>query len=49
MTLKNKVPFALHVFPHGPHGTGLAANLPEARQWPTLCAEWLKGLDFTGK
>ncbi|HET6441522.1 MAG TPA: alpha/beta hydrolase [Phycisphaerae bacterium] len=46
---KNKVPFALHVFPHGPHGIGLAANVPEARQWPTLCAEWLKGLGFTGK
>jgi len=46
---KNKVPFALHVFPHGPHGIGLAANVPEARQWPALCAEWLKGLGFTGK
>jgi acetyl esterase/lipase len=46
---RNKVPFALHVFPHGPHGIGLAANVPEARQWPTLCAEWLKGLGFTGK
>lgn len=46
---KNKVPFALHVFPHGRHGIGLAANVPEARQWPTLCAEWLTGLGFTGK
>jgi len=46
---RNKVPFALHVFPHGPHGIGLAANVPEARQWPTICAEWLKGLGFTGK
>ena len=46
---KNKVPFALHIFPHGRHGLGLAANVPEARQWPALCAEWLKGLGFTGK
>jgi len=46
---KNKVPFALHIFPRGPHGIGLAANVPEARQWSALCAEWLKGLGFTGK
>jgi acetyl esterase/lipase len=51
---KNKVPFALHVFPHGPHGVGLAdgdrgAKAPEARQWPALCAEWLKQLGFAAK
>ncbi len=43
---KNKIPFALHVFPHGPHGTGLAADVPEVRQWTPLCAAWLKGLGF---
>jgi len=51
---KHKVPFALHVFPHGPHGIGLAdgpraAKAPEARAWPALCAEWLKGLGFAPK
>jgi acetyl esterase/lipase len=48
---RHKVPFALHVFPRGPHGIGLgdgprAAKAPEARQWPALCAEWLKGIGF---
>jgi acetyl esterase/lipase len=43
------VPFALHVFPHGPHGTGLAADVPEVRQWPALCAAWLTALRFTGQ
>ncbi len=51
---KHKVPFALHVFPRGPHGIGLAqgrraAKAPEARQWPALCAEWLKGIGFAAK
>jgi len=51
---KNKVPFALHVFPRGPHGIGLGdgdrgAKAPEARQWPALCAEWLKNLGFAAK
>jgi len=51
---KNKVPFALHVFPHGPHGIGLGdgdrgAKAPEARQWPAICAEWLKNLGFAAK
>ena len=48
---KNKVPFALHVFPRGPHGIGLAdgdrgKNAPDARQWTAICAEWLKNLGF---
>ncbi|MCX5676872.1 MAG: alpha/beta hydrolase [Planctomycetota bacterium] len=51
---KNKVPFALHVFPRGPHGIGLGdgdrgAKAPDARQWPAICAEWLKNLGFAAK
>ena len=51
---RHKVPFALHVFPRGPHGIGLAqgprgAKAPAARQWPALCAEWLKGIGFAAK
>jgi acetyl esterase/lipase len=45
----NKVPFSLHVFPRGDHGLGLAANVPEVRQWTVLCAEWLKGIGFAAK
>jgi acetyl esterase/lipase len=40
---RNGVPFALHVFPTGPHGLGLAPDHPEARAWPDLCAQFLQG------
>lgn len=51
---KHKIPFALHVFPHGPHGVGLADGprgdkAPLARQWPALCEAWLKDLGFAPK
>ncbi|MBM4017602.1 MAG: alpha/beta hydrolase [Planctomycetes bacterium] len=46
---KNKVAFALHVFPHGRHGLGLAADAAEVKQWPALAAEWLKGIGFAAK
>ncbi|MET0304357.1 MAG: prolyl oligopeptidase family serine peptidase, partial [Microbacteriaceae bacterium] len=36
------VPHALHVFPHGPHGIGLAAGHGDAEGWTTLCASWLR-------
>jgi acetyl esterase/lipase len=42
----NKVPFALHVFPHGAHGLGLASNNSEVGQWPALCGNWLKSIGF---
>ncbi len=35
------VPFALHVFPRGRHGLGLATDDPTVGQWTTLCARWL--------
>lgn len=38
----NEVPFALHVFPRGDHGLGLAPDHPLARAWPDLCCDWLK-------
>ena len=41
-----KVPYALHVFPDGPHGMGLAANDPVVGAWPGLCVRWLKALGF---
>jgi acetyl esterase/lipase len=46
---KNKVPFALHVFPHGPHGVGLATGNPVLSAWTGLCATWLKEIGFVGK
>ncbi|WP_432889964.1 alpha/beta hydrolase [Kribbella sp. CA-245084] len=38
------VPVELHVFPHGVHGLGLAANDPVVSAWTTLCERWLTGL-----
>ena len=32
----------LHVFPHGPHGRGLAAGHKDLRQWADLAAEFLE-------
>lgn len=36
------VPFALHVFPHGRHGLGLADELPDVGRWRLLCADWFE-------
>lgn len=35
------VPVELHLFDDGPHGIGLAAAQPGARQWPALVDSWL--------
>jgi acetyl esterase/lipase len=43
---RNGVPFALHVFPHGCHGLGLAPDDPTVRQWTDLCARWLDDIGF---
>lgn len=42
------VPYSLHVFESGRHGLGLAEENPEARQWPTLCENWLRSREFIG-
>lgn len=43
----HRVPFELHVFPHGSHGLGLATQCPEVAVWTNLCATWLKSMGFT--
>ena len=40
------VPFALHVFPEGDHGLGLAEADPVVGAWRDLCARWLRQLGF---
>jgi acetyl esterase/lipase len=41
------VPFALHVYPKGRHGLGLAADAPgSVRRWPDDCAAWLAELGW---
>ena len=43
---KQKVPYELHVFAHGRHGVGLAANDPVLGLWPKLLENWLRGRGF---
>ncbi|MGM7671083.1 alpha/beta hydrolase [Microbacterium sp. A93] len=38
---RHGVSHALHVFPEGPHGLGLAQGTGEPEAWPDLCAAWL--------
>lgn len=46
---KHNVPCSLHVFPHGPHGLGLAKNLKSSvSAWTTECELWLKEIGFCG-
>ena len=40
------VPFEMHIFPHGPHGLGLAPEMPDVAQWAGLCQRWLRGLGY---
>jgi acetyl esterase/lipase len=40
------VPHALHVFPKGQHGLGLAAGTGAASLWPTLAEDWLRELGW---
>jgi acetyl esterase/lipase len=39
---KAKVPVEMHLFQHGPHGTGLAQGYPDLRIWPDLLWTWLQ-------
>ena len=42
-----KVPFEIHVYPHGRHGLGLGAkpgNVAGRHPWTVECARWLKEL-----
>lgn len=43
---KKRVEYSFHMFPRGGHGMGLAEGNPLARQWPALCASWLKDQGF---
>ena len=42
----NKVPYELHIFAEGPHGLGLATELPDVARWAGLCQHWLIGQGF---
>lgn len=36
------IPFEMHIFPNGPHGLGLAEQIPHVAQWQKLFISWLK-------
>lgn len=40
------VPFEMHIFPKGPHGLGLAPEMPDVARWAGLCQDWLVGQGF---
>ena len=40
------VPAALHVFPSGRHGLGLAPEHAEVAQWTALCEAWLRACEI---
>lgn len=37
----------MHIFPNGPHGSGLAYNLPHVAQWSVLLLNWLDYIGWT--
>ena len=37
-----KVPVEMHLFQHGPHGSGLAPGFPDLKGWPDLLATWMR-------
>jgi len=41
-----KVPFELHIYPHGRHGLGLAEENPHIATWSSLAGEWLRSLGW---
>jgi len=39
--VRNKVPVALHIYPHGNHGVGMALNNPDLSGWTEVMVKWL--------
>jgi acetyl esterase/lipase len=38
----HKVPVEMHLYEHGPHGTGLAQGRPSLETWPEELAAWMR-------
>lgn len=43
---RKDIPHALHVFPEGAHGLGLATGSGQPEAWSALCASWLSALGW---
>jgi acetyl esterase/lipase len=37
-----KVPIEMHLYPKGPHGSGMAPALGPTAEWPRHCESWLR-------
>jgi acetyl esterase/lipase len=35
-------PIEMHLYPKGPHGSGMAASLGPTSEWPKLCESWMR-------
>lgn len=46
---QKKIPYELHVYEHGRHGVGLAANDPALNTWPKLLENWLRARGFVNQ
>jgi len=43
---REKVPYELHIYPHGLHGLGLSQNDAHVATWLDLSVEWLTGMGW---
>jgi acetyl esterase/lipase len=39
---RSGAPMELHLYPKGPHGSGMAASLGPTAEWPRHCESWLR-------
>ena len=37
-----KAPIEMHLYPKGPHGSGMAVSLGPTSEWPKLCESWMR-------
>ena len=37
-----KAPIEMHLYPKGPHGSGMAASLGPTAEWPKHCESWMR-------
>lgn len=47
--IEAKIPAEMHIFAHGPHGTGLATGFPDLKIWPDLLATWMRSRGYMEK
>ncbi len=40
------IPLEMHIYPHGPHGLGLAGDYEDISGWAPQCQRWLKGMGY---